>query len=141
MSVEHLAKSSASSFYAMEPPVEGRTSIVSDGVVVLHYMPKCVYIQMEGCNELFSQAAPGTAGSASQLAGPDLRGVLAITPQDHPDAQLVWWRCCSACLPVCKCFSALHKLLSRLMLADAWRQEDLAGELAGPREDTDPRLQ
>ena len=70
--------------HAMEPRVEGRTSIVSDGVVVLHYMPRCVYIQMEGSNELFLQAAPGTAGSASQAAGPDLRGVLAITPQARP---------------------------------------------------------
>ena len=47
-------------------------------------MPKCVYIQMEGSNELFLQAAPGTAGSASQPAGHDLRGVLAITPQARP---------------------------------------------------------
>ena len=70
--------------HPMEPLVEGRTSIVSDGVVLLHYMPKCVYIQMEGSNELFLQAAPGTAGSAPQPAGPDLRGVLAITPQARP---------------------------------------------------------
>ena len=67
-----------------EPPLEGRASIASDGVVVLYYMPKCVYVKMEGSNELFLQAAPGTAGSASQLAGPDLRGVLAITPQARP---------------------------------------------------------
>ena len=70
--------------HAMEPPVECRASIVSDDVVVLYYMPKCVYIQMEGSNELFLQAAPGAAGSASQPAGPDLRGVLAITPQARP---------------------------------------------------------
>ena len=65
----------------MEPQVEGRTSIVSDGVVVIHYMPKCFYVKMEGSNELFLEAAPETAGSASQPAGPDLRGVFAITPQ------------------------------------------------------------
>ena len=47
-------------------------------------MPKCVYVKMEGSNELFLQAAPGTAGDASQAAGPDLRGVLAITPQARP---------------------------------------------------------
>ena len=51
-------------FHAVEPAVEGRASIVSDGVVVLHCMPKCFYIQMEGSNELFLQAAPGTATSA-----------------------------------------------------------------------------
>ena len=39
---------------------------------------------MDGSNELFLQAAPGTPGSASQPAGLDLRGVLAITPQARP---------------------------------------------------------
>ena len=67
--------------HLLEPPLEGRASIASDGVAVLWYMPKCVYVKMEGSNELFLQAAPGTAGSASQPAGPDLRGVLAITAQ------------------------------------------------------------
>ena len=33
--------------HALEPPVEGRTSIVSDGVVVLHYMPKAVYVKID----------------------------------------------------------------------------------------------
>ena len=32
--------------HALEPPVEGRTSIVSDGVVVLHYMPKAVHVRL-----------------------------------------------------------------------------------------------
>ena len=67
--------------HLLEPPLEGRASIASDGVAVLWYMPKCVYVKMEGSNEIFLQAAPGTAGSASQPAGPDLRGVLAITAQ------------------------------------------------------------
>ena len=64
-----------------EPTLEGRPSIAEHGVAVLHHMPKCVYVKMEGSNEIFLQAAPGTAGSASQPAGPDLRGVLAITAQ------------------------------------------------------------
>ena len=59
--------------HPMEPQVEGRTSIVSDGVVILHYMPKCVYIQMEGSNELFLQAACWTVeeapGRNSETAG------------------------------------------------------------------------
>ena len=70
--------------HALEPPVEGRTSIVADGVVVLHYMPKAVYVKIDDSDELFLKAAPVTAGSASQPAGPDLRGVLAITPQARP---------------------------------------------------------
>ena len=48
---------------------------------MLHYMPKCVYVKMEGSDELFLKDAPGTPGSASQSADLDLRGVLAITPQ------------------------------------------------------------
>ena len=70
--------------HALEPPVEGRASVVSDGVVVLHYMPKAVYVKIDGSDELFLEAAPVAAGSASQAAGPDLRGVLAITPQARP---------------------------------------------------------
>ena len=70
--------------HEFEPQLEGRSSITSDGVVLLHYMPKCVYVKMEGSNELFLQAASETAGSASQPAGLDLRGVLAITPQTRP---------------------------------------------------------
>ena len=61
--------------------MEERTSIVSDGVVLLRYMPKAVYVKIDDSDELFLKAAPVTAGSASLPAGPDLRGVLAITPQ------------------------------------------------------------
>ena len=39
---------------------------------------------MDTSDELFLTTAPVTAGSASQPAGPDLRGVLAITPQARP---------------------------------------------------------
>ena len=59
-------------------------SIVSDGVVLLHYMPKAVYVKIDDSDELFLKAAPRTSASASQPAGPDLRGVLAITPQARP---------------------------------------------------------
>ena len=70
--------------HALEPPVEGRTSIVLDGVVVLRYMPKAVYVKIDDSDELFLKAAPVKAGSASHPAGPDLRGGLAITPQARP---------------------------------------------------------
>ena len=43
--------------HLLEPPLEGRASIASDGVAVLWYMPKCVYVKIEGSNELFLQAA------------------------------------------------------------------------------------
>ena len=68
-------------FHPDESAVESRPSIQSDGVVMLRYMPKCVYVKMEGSDELFLKDAPGTPGSASQSADLDLRGVLAITPQ------------------------------------------------------------
>ena len=70
--------------HEFEPSLEGRDSITHDGVVLLHYMPKCVYVKIEGSDELFLKAAPGIARDASQLAGTDLRGVLAITPQARP---------------------------------------------------------
>ena len=53
-------------------------------MVVLYYMPKAVHVKIDDSDELFLKAAPVTAGSASQPAGPDLRGVLAITPQARP---------------------------------------------------------
>ena len=67
-----------------EPPVEGRASILSHGVVLLRYMPKAVCVKIHDSDELFLKAAPVTAARASQPAGPDLRGVLAITPQCRP---------------------------------------------------------
>ena len=55
-----------------------------DGVVLLRNMPKAVYVKIDDSQELFLKAAPVKAGKASQLAGPDLRGVLALTPQARP---------------------------------------------------------
>ena len=52
--------------------------------MVLHYMPKAVYVKIDDSDEVFLKAAPKTSGSASQPAGPDLRGVLAIDPQARP---------------------------------------------------------
>ena len=64
--------------------VQDRASIVSDGLVVLCYMPKAVYVKIDDSDELLLTAAPVTAGGASQPAAPDLRGVLVITPQARP---------------------------------------------------------
>ena len=65
-----------------------------DGVVLLRNMPKAVYVKIDepkavyvkidDTAELFLKAAPVTAARASQPAGPDLRGVLALTPQARP---------------------------------------------------------
>ena len=46
------------------------TSIVSDGVVVLHYMPQAVYVKIDDSDQVFLTA--------------DQRGVLAVTPQARP---------------------------------------------------------
>eukprot|EP00959_Pyramimonas_sp_CCMP1952_P307841 6442902-Pyramimonas_sp.AAC.1 len=43
---------------ALEPPVEGRTPVVSDGFVVLRYMPKAVYGKIDDTDEFFLKAAP-----------------------------------------------------------------------------------
>ena len=56
--------------HALEPPVEGHTSIVSDGVVVLHYMPKAVYVKIDDSDEFFLKAAPKISGSGFRLPAP-----------------------------------------------------------------------
>ena len=61
-----------------EPPIEGRDSIATHGCVVLHYMPKCVYVRINGSKDFFLQG--GTTGAA-QPGGIDMKGVLAIKPQ------------------------------------------------------------
>ncbi len=70
--------------HALELPVEGRPSIASDGVALLLYMPKAVYVKIDDSEELFLKSGPPTSSGAPQLAGSDLRGVLAITPQARP---------------------------------------------------------
>ena len=55
-----------------EPPLEDRESIATHGCIVLHYMPKCVYVRVEGSKEQFLQ--PDTSAV-------DVNGVLAIRPQ------------------------------------------------------------
>ena len=60
-----------------EPSIEGRESIATQGCVLLRYMPKCIYVQVEDSTQTFLQASsPG----APPPGVADLRGVLAITP-------------------------------------------------------------
>ena len=49
--------------HALEHPVEGRASIVSDGVVVLRYMPKVVYVKNDD-RDSATTAASGTRSIA-----------------------------------------------------------------------------
>ena len=55
-----------------EPPIQGRDSISTHGCVVLHYMPKCVYVRVKGSDEVFLQTSANSV---------DMKGVLAIKPQ------------------------------------------------------------
>ena len=64
-----------------EPPIEGRDSITTHGCVVLHDMPKCVYVRIIGSKDSFLQG--GTPGAA-QPSGIDMKGMLAIKPQARP---------------------------------------------------------
>ena len=63
-----------------EPPIEGRDSIITQGCVVLHYMPNCIYVRIPGSSDSFLQA--GRTGAA-QPGAMDLTGVLAIKPQSR----------------------------------------------------------
>ena len=57
-----------------EPPVQGRASIASHGCVLLRYMPRCIYVRVRGCTDVFLSPAAG----AAQPGGSDLQGVLAV---------------------------------------------------------------
>ena len=61
-----------------EPPMHDRESITTHGCVVLHYMPKCIYVRVDGSDDVFLQAADASAAQPGNL---DLKGVLAIKPQ------------------------------------------------------------
>ena len=44
-----------------EPPVQSRASIASHGCVLLHYMPRCIYVRVRGCTDVFLGPAAGAA--------------------------------------------------------------------------------
>jgi hypothetical protein len=60
-----------------EPPIEGRASIASHGCVILHYMPKHIYVRVLKCDTYFLGPKP----SVTQSGAPDLKGVIAVRPQ------------------------------------------------------------
>ena len=61
-----------------EPPIEDRESITDHGCVVLHYMPRSIYVRIHGSNDSFLQAGTTEAAPPTNM---DLTGVLAIKPQ------------------------------------------------------------
>lgn len=62
--------------HPMEPPIEGRDSIATHGCVILRYMPPHIYVRVKHCNDVFLVPT----ASATQPGGPDLRGVIAVSP-------------------------------------------------------------
>ena len=78
--------------HPMEPPIQGRDSIASHGCVILHYMPKHIYVRVRNCDSFFliskaSVSQPGGAdlkgASVSQPGVADLQGVIAVSPQSR----------------------------------------------------------
>ncbi|MCP4201171.1 MAG: AAA family ATPase, partial [bacterium] len=59
-----------------EPSVQGRPSIAVHGCVVLHFMPKCIYVRLRECKDVFLLPAD----NASQSSASDLTGILAVQP-------------------------------------------------------------
>ena len=59
-----------------EPPIAGRASIANQGCVLLHYLPKAVYVKMQGSKDIH---LPTTTHAKA-----DLEGLLAITPKPRP---------------------------------------------------------
>lgn len=62
--------------HPMEPEILGRDSIASHGCVVLHYMPKCIYVRLQNCKDTFLASDAGVP----QHGNADLQGVLAVQP-------------------------------------------------------------
>ncbi len=57
--------------HSYEEPIEGRASIATDGCVLLRYMPKCIYVRLTGCTEIY----------LPDRTDFDVTGVMAIRPQ------------------------------------------------------------
>jgi hypothetical protein len=62
--------------HPMEPDIRGRDSIASHGCVVLFYMPKCIYVRLNNCKDIFLAPEAG----APQLSSADLQGAIAVEP-------------------------------------------------------------
>ena len=65
--------------HPMEPPIQGRAPIASHGCVILHYMPKHLYVRVKNCDSFFLISK----ASASQPGVADLKGVIAVSAQSR----------------------------------------------------------
>jgi len=59
-----------------EPSLLGRASLASHGCAILGFMPKCIYVRLRDCTDLFLT----TSANATQLGGMSLQGVIAVQP-------------------------------------------------------------
>ena len=59
----------------MEPPIQGRASIASHGCVILHYMPKHLYVRVKNCDSFFLTSK----ATASEPGVADLKGVIVVS--------------------------------------------------------------
>ena len=59
-----------------EPPIAGRASIAKEGCVLLHYLPKAVYVKMKDSKDIHLPTTEHTKA--------ELEGLLAITPKARP---------------------------------------------------------
>ena len=66
--------------HPLEPAIQGRNSISLHGCVVLHYMPKHIYVRVKNSKKTF--LVPDA--NVSQLGGADLQGVIAVSPVSKP---------------------------------------------------------
>ena len=76
--------------HPMEPPIAGRESIASHGCVVLHYMPKHIYVRVIKSENFFLVPSAGVSepesvpvASVSQPGVKNLQGVIAVSPQSR----------------------------------------------------------
>ena len=60
-----------------EAQLQERSSLASHGCVVLGLMPKCIYVRLRECTDVFLAPSAG----AAQPGMLDLRGVLAVQPE------------------------------------------------------------
>ena len=63
--------------HPLESAIQGRSSIASHGCVLLHYMPKCIYVRLQNCKTSFL-APPAGACEASDA---HLQGLFAVEPR------------------------------------------------------------
>ena len=74
--------------HPQEPPIHSRETIRTHGCVVLHYMPKCIYVRVRSSQDTFlvpsasavPSASSGSSTDAIQLGATDMRGFLAVQP-------------------------------------------------------------